>query len=1008
MKKVILPILMMILVFPLVSAELCDKSSYANLIENQNGPNPHTIYEVCEPQLCLTPSNIFSFGLDQLAGSSTADIYRIYEQESSYYDPETKKTVKYNETIETKTDTISLQSVFDSKEGKQDNGCYKIKIKGEWKDCQTLTTPGSWTTKALCEADNIISWASFTYSEWIEWVWETGNWPGIFSNTESDGKNLTLIPNKAHWGTNNVTQTFHFQFEGSGNDSTGKWDASPGILEKTTGYKGQAYNFSTKIGNLTVNGTVTGLGQTNISISAWIYPMPLVPATNGMIFHAGVPQGLPRIDFSYARTLPGVYYMSFLTYNQTYVNPQYECSNSFIDHNMVPYNWYFVVVTLQRVNSTVSNCQIHVDGIVRSNTNKTNIIRWDSFSGTRIGTSMRSLTFNGTIDEVILWNKTLSSTEIKEIYDFMKANYTQSGNNTLNPLQFNGALWSNWTNVSWVQTKDPSTNITIKIETSNDNITYSLIAENISNSYVQANISRYIRITPQLYTDNTNITPFLESLTVDYEQPELLWIAETHTPGRMTEMILGNFNFNLTANDNIDNLNATFYWNSSTPLSIPETKSKSGQLYGFNIEFTIPLISEDKLSNFWWNITKHYVNGSSATESFMYEVSVLNTLLINCTAGNSTAPSVLNFTFGDEQDPTTKLISTMEATFTIWKDTKSINFSFPFELEGLSQYKICLTLNGSYWQMDAIIDFESSDYSKRTFHIINETLNSTGNVASNDLAYDLYLLLNNESTGVEIQVQNVENENLPGYYVGIKKYYPGLDKYYTMAKPRTNYEGITHTYLNLFDTEYEFKIYDRAGTLVQTFSKFEVLNTDVLFTLSAVSSSEIYQEFAGITHSLTNTSNSFVLTYTTDSSRFEKMCLQEETIGLQYTTITCEECSTAQSDTLTCTIPAANGTYKASAIPTLTGSLEGSIAILTVIRRVTTLSQLIPKELANFLTLSIVGTLAFLGFISPPIGIVLTVAGLGISHLLGLSVLTLSLLGTLILIGGYFIITSKR
>lgn len=104
------------------------------------------------------------------------------------------------------------------------------------------------------------------------------------------------------------------------------------------------------------------------------------------------------------------------------------------NQNVITLNvWQMISVI---VNTTGNAC-FYVDGILDKCDNE--II--DNITINRIGRGYAMLSFNGTIDEVLIWNRSLSATEISQLYETQKLTYS-------NTMTVTGDTYNN-TNTNW-------------------------------------------------------------------------------------------------------------------------------------------------------------------------------------------------------------------------------------------------------------------------------------------------------------------------------------------------------------------------------------------------------------------------------------------------------------------------------------------------------------------------------------------------------------------------------
>ena len=112
--------------------------------------------------------------------------------------------------------------------------------------------------------------------------------------------------------------------------------------------------------------------------------------------------------------------------------------------------------------------------------------------------------------------------------------YLNTGNFT--SRTFDAGITVNWTYLSWSNTTPARTNLTLYYRTSADNITFSnwnQLGNNILSATGSNSVGRYFQYLAVFNTSNTNITPILNNVTINYT-------------GIFTDSF-GNYNYTLTA-----------------------------------------------------------------------------------------------------------------------------------------------------------------------------------------------------------------------------------------------------------------------------------------------------------------------------------------------------------------------------------------------------------------------------------------------------------------------------
>lgn len=339
--------------------------------------------------------------------------------------------------------------------------------------------------------------------------WGTGNFYNATTSTIfSNGLNVTLgwkPPNLdkgmnlyLSLNTSNATQPDSSEQGNSGTVS--------GATFTTNGIIGGAYDFNGNRGsNISVNASFDS--YSNLTIMAWIKKNS-IQNDYILMLESGV-------NYKFGLKVNTAGTVSFEATNITNAN-RLATSTSIIQTG----SWFHIVGT-----KNTTDISIFVNGVLESTNKLSGDLRVLPEGKLDIGNSYWG-TFNGTIDEIAYYNRSLTSEEILGNY----TNYISKGNYTSRAIYFNG--FTNWTNISWISNQPAQTNITMQFRTSNNNATWSewfgingtdftqQTYFNLSSpSYNLNSSAQYFQFNAKLTTDNNAITPYLTQTIISYVIP---------------------------------------------------------------------------------------------------------------------------------------------------------------------------------------------------------------------------------------------------------------------------------------------------------------------------------------------------------------------------------------------------------------------------------------------------------------------------------------------------------
>jgi hypothetical protein len=237
-----------------------------------------------------------------------------------------------------------------------------------------------------------------------------------FNNISADGENSTYVYDYSGMGNNgtaNITRVGGFNSSGKLGDGGWFFDGDGDYIE--------------------VGAADTSLGIiSNISVAAWV--KPTIAGQLGLI--VGEDDGTNRNWLLEFDSNGNVEFVLFPGGNEAQ-------TTSTLNDN----TWYHVVGTYNG-----SEINIYLDGIADVTPTAASITIATSAVNPTIGTRENlDRLFNGTIDELAIWNRSLSAAEVKNIYDRQKGTYIDRG--IYESEIFDGISTTlNWTNITWTQT----------------------------------------------------------------------------------------------------------------------------------------------------------------------------------------------------------------------------------------------------------------------------------------------------------------------------------------------------------------------------------------------------------------------------------------------------------------------------------------------------------------------------------------------------------------------------
>ena len=601
--------------------------------------------------------------------------------------------------------------------------------------------------------------------------------------------------------------------------------------------------------------------------------------------------------------------------------------------------------------------------------------------------------FDGLIDEVGIWNRTLNSIEINELYN--------SGD---------GLTYNDTTIIlgSTVTLHSPINDTTISDVGTNFTAIFNISGSNLSN-YVWKNGTYYVWkngveiniTTVGLSGNETSYTQFIDNFTLADYKWNVYGCYGNATYNNCTWSSDGNYTFVVGASiisDTYDNESYETYTNffevNATLLSgviiqaaylyyddtryVGTVTELGDDNYSMSMTIDTPLLSggvENK--TFYW--------------SFIYTSPVQKTQ--NTTTKNQTVMPIFfgpcNATYtihaidmGIKEEGTfIDLNGTLEFAANYWLGSGGIYRELTFSdlNENLSSFDFCISPTDKTFNIDDIISYTRTGYERRDAFLNNAEL------SNNTMNLSLYLALTNATDIFTITVQDQASKAVSGAFVNIQRWDIGTNNFYTVAVVKTTSDGTGIVNLRLNDAYYRYQVYYN-GVLYLTTDPVKEAGTSRILEIN-LEEANPYDKFDDIEYSLTydNETNISVFTYADTTGAVATGCLKVLKMQGNGTTEVYFSCVASSSGTLSYQITD-DGTYIIRAIFKLGSEYDNVEKVVDeIIRQGVGERFSLIGAFGQVISLFVIGTAAMFGVAigSIPLGLGALAGALVLVNLLG-------------------------
>lgn len=412
--------------------------------------------------------------------------------------------------------------------------------------------------------------------------------------------------------------------------------------------------------------------------------------------------------------------------------------------------------------------------------------------------------FNGTVDEVGMWNRSLTDTEIN-------------------------SLWNNGFGLQYNRTI--STNLNYPAD-DHDSIGLVTVNCSVDSAYLVANITLQHNATGTWHNNQTNstINPVTNESTFVLVMPSytVTWdcfacdvdgtcdsAGENRTINKVkfaeinqdyqSDTLEGTTeSFNLTGEYDTDfSIYSNLYYNGSWYTG---TSSASGNNISFSASLSVPQVTAHSNMTFFWNVT--LVN---ATNTYSYNSSALNQTVYNFALDDCSANTVLlyNFTLNEEELATAingvDLNSSMEIELylsSFGTTNKFANFSQNYT--HINPATVCSSTNfkNSTYRADYVIKFEADNHIEEFYYMDNETLTNS----SLPRQVQLYDLNTTDSTSFLTTFKDSSYVLIEDAVISVLRKYVADGIFREVERVKTNNYGEAILHLVEEDVVYKFNV----------------------------------------------------------------------------------------------------------------------------------------------------------------------------------------------------------
>jgi len=622
--------------------------------------------------------------------------------------------------------------------------------------------------------------------------------------------------------------------------------------------------------------------------------------------------------------------------------------------------------------------------------------------------------FNGSLDEMGIWSRSLTDAEIVQLYNEgvgmtyqseieVKLNFPANDSKHLQNeiIKFNATTLTIDGNLINATLKIWDSAYNLIVDTTNvltgSESTSTVFSESFSaiedNDY-SWNVFGCTNQTCKFAENNRtfSIEPFINEVQT-YESSTV--------EGKTNDFIIS---FNYT-NSLWDIISGVLIYNNTEHSG---ARTGTGSNATFTTSATAPSMITPTDVEFYWKIGLTNTSGTYYYNSTFHNQTV-NIINMSLYGAPYTVPFI-NFTLYDEQ--TMKEINgTIVLTFDYKESTGETPNTFSYEdnTETNSTFSFCIDPSDETYKIDSILEYTATGYTHKFYNFKGvEFTNSTTEIG-------LYLLNESISTSFIIEVKDASYQPMEGVEVYVQVYDAGENKWFTSEISETNTGGQTVQHIFTEDALYRFKIYDE-GTLIHTTSPSEISCPSTPCTVTIIIEEEFenalepFTDLPDLTSTLTYDKSTYIITFTYEdtSGNFTqgRLYVIRSQAGTPNIVYDCNSTSSEPTAILTCNLATSvNGTYIATGY--ITRDSTEKIVEREVFNKIRDIITGIGVDGVLWSIFFFIGIL-MLGVYRPSLGIFFAIVGVILLYFLQLIELTYTAIIAIVAIGFILLIQVRR
>ena len=572
-----------------------------------------------------------------------------------------------------------------------------------------------------------------------------------------------------------------------------------------------------------------------------------------------------------------------------------------------------------------NNLRLYIDNVEETPTNITGYGSLDDLINpfTLAKSSHASSVFlTGNLDEIGVWNRSLSSSEVSDLFNgglglnfFDRTTTTVTLNSPIdNFATTNQTVIFNGTVIS------TSADLIVNVSLILDGVINETNSSGINNTDYIFTLTLPFADYNWTYESCNNESQCIIASVRDFSVVTFIENNVTFNEN-VLETTSQDFELNISTISSILSISAFLNYNGTRDVS---TTVCDGLDCTITNTIDIPLVTSGESENksFFWEISAFDGTTSVSTNTTTQQQNVTRIHLEEC--GGAFTTQAMNFTAHDEQNLSRIDPFLFAATFDQWLGSGSVKRQNNFSQLSTSDETLCILPDDETFFIDDIIEYDEAGnqslYTLRNYFFQNDTIN---NVSVDTF---LFLLLASDSTSFILKVQDDSLLPLANHLIEINRFYPGTNEFRIVQIARTDDLGKSVGFFETEIVDYKFLITFNNVTLLETGLQKVIPETSP-FTLTFnvgdplgepwktqdeitnLNSSLLLNDSGGIiTYEYIDTSNNF------DLARL--FVIRQSLVNQTNDTIICNENSSLTSAILTCNVSDTAGFYVASAFIT--------------------------------------------------------------------------------------------